>query len=202
MSAGPWAPLRRPLFRALWLAGLASNLGTWVQNVGAAWQMTSLAPEPFLVALVQAASNLPFFLLAIPAGALADVVDRRRLALFALAWLTAAAALLAALSFAGLVGPAALLALTFAIGIGSALLSPAFAAIIPELVPREEIEPAVSLGGISMIATPGGPFYDPEADNALFEALEKTVAQNGQRQLIRSIRCPASSRLPTGSCSS
>jgi MFS family permease len=152
MSAGPWAPLRRPTFRALWLAGLASNLGTWVQNVGAAWQMTSLAPEPLLVALVQAASNLPFFLLAIPAGALADVVDRRRLALFALAWLTAAASLLAALSFAGLVGPAALLALTFAIGVGSALLSPAFAAIIPELVPREEIEPAVSLGGISINA--------------------------------------------------
>ena len=152
MSAGPWSPLRRPVFRALWIAGLASNLGTWVQNVGAAWLMTSLAPEPFVVSLVQAASNLPFFLLAVPAGALADVVDRRRLALVALAWLSASAALLAALSFAGMIGPAALLALTFAIGVGSALLAPAFAAIVPELVPREEIEPAVSLGGISMNA--------------------------------------------------
>ena len=152
MSAGPWSPLRRPVFRALWIAGLASNLGTWVQNVGAAWLMTSLAPEPFVVALVQAASNLPFFLLAIPAGALADVVDRRRLALVALAWLSASSALLAGLSFAGAIGPAALLALTFAIGVGSALLAPAFAAIVPELVPREEIEPAVSLGGISMNA--------------------------------------------------
>jgi MFS family permease len=152
MSAGPWSPLRRPVFRALWIAGLASNLGTWVQNVGAAWLMTSLAPEPFVVALVQAASNLPFFLLAIPAGALADVVDRRRLALVALAWLSASSALLAGLSFAGAIGPAALLALTFAIGVGSALLAPAFAAIVPELVPREEIEPAVSLGGISINA--------------------------------------------------
>jgi len=149
---GPWAPLRRPLFRALWIAGLASNVGTWVQNVGAAWLMTSLAPQPLVVALVQAASNLPFFLLALPAGALADVVDRRRLALFALGWLSLAAGLLAALALAGRVGPAALLWLTFAIGVGSALLSPAFAAIIPELVPREEIAPAVSLGGISMNA--------------------------------------------------
>jgi len=158
MSAGPWSPLRRPVFRALWIAGLASNLGTWIQNVGAAWLMTSLAPEPLIVALVQAASNLPFFLLAIPAGALADVVDRRRLALVALAWLTASATLLAGLSLAGFVGPSALLALTFAIGVGSALLSPAFAAILPELVPREEIEPAVSLNGISMnVARAAGP---------------------------------------------
>ena len=146
---GPWAPLRRATFRALWLASLASNLGTWIQNVGAAWLMTSLAPEPLVVALVQAAANLPFFLLAIPAGALADVVDRRHLALWALGWLTASAALLAALSLAGFVGPGALLGLTFAIGVGSALLAPAFAAILPELVPRDEIEPAVSLNGIA-----------------------------------------------------
>jgi MFS family permease len=147
---GAWAPLARPAFRALWIAGLASNLGTWIQNVGAAWLMTSLAPEPLEVSLVQVASSLPFFLLAIPAGALADVVDRRRLSLVALGWLTAAAALLSALTFADLAGPTTLLALTFALGIGSALLAPALAAIIPELVAREEIEPAVSLNSISM----------------------------------------------------
>ncbi|TMA22265.1 MAG: MFS transporter, partial [Deltaproteobacteria bacterium] len=148
----PWAPLRRPMFRALWIASLASNLGTWIQNVGAAWLMTTLAPDPLVVALVQVASSLPFFLLAIPAGALADVVDRRRLSLFALGWLTAATALLAGLSFANRAGPATLLGLTFAIGVGSALLAPALAAIIPDLVPREEIQPAVSLNGISMNA--------------------------------------------------
>jgi MFS family permease len=112
--------------------------------------MTSLAPTPLVVSLVQVASNLPFFLLAIPAGALADVVDRRRLALVALAWLSAAASLLAALTLSGWAGPATLLTLTFAIGVGSALLSPAFASIVPELVPREELEAAVSLNGISV----------------------------------------------------
>ena len=145
----PWAPLRRPIFRSLWIASLASNVGTWVQNVGAAWLMTSLTPDPLQVSLVQAASNLPFFLLALPAGALADVIDRRKLALAALAWLVATSAALAGLFYAGRVGPQALLGLTFAIGVGSALLSPAFAAIVPELVPREELEPAVSLNGIS-----------------------------------------------------
>ncbi len=154
----PWAPLRRPTFRALWIATLASNFGTWIQNVGAAWMMTALAPEPLTVALVQVASSLPFFVLAIPAGALADVVDRRRLSLVALGWLAATTALLAALSLADHAGPATLLGLTFMIGIGSALLAPALAAIIPDLVPREEIESAVSLNGISMnVARAAGP---------------------------------------------
>jgi MFS family permease len=157
-GANPWAPFRRPMFRALWTASLASNLGTWIQNVGAAWLMTSLAPEPLIVSLVQVASSLPFFLLAIPAGALADVVDRRRLTLWALGWLTAVTALLAGLAFADLTGPGALLAFTFAIGVGSALLGPALAAIIPDLVPRDEIQSAVSLNGISMnVARAAGP---------------------------------------------
>jgi len=153
-----WAPLRRATFRALWIAGLASNVGTWMQNVGAAWLMTSLAPTPFWVSMVQAASSLPFFLLAIPAGALADVVDRRRLLLASLAWLTACAAALAGLALADRIGPGGLLALTFAVGAGGALVSPAFLAIIPELVPREEIPAAVSLNGISMnLARAAGP---------------------------------------------
>jgi MFS family permease len=157
-SDDPWAPLRRRTFRALWIASLASNFGTWIQNVGAAWLMTSLAPEPLFVALVQVASSLPFFLLAIPAGALADVVDRRRFSLFALGWLVVTTALLAGLAFAGLTGPLALLGLTFAIGVGSALLGPALAAIIPDLVPRDQIASAVSLNGISMnVARAAGP---------------------------------------------
>jgi MFS family permease len=143
-------PLAHPVFRALWLAGLASNLGTWMQNVGAAWLMTSLAPSPVWVALVQAASNLPFFLLALPAGALADVVDRRRLLLVSLAGLTVSAAALGALTALGLAGPRALLGFTFAIGVGSTFLAPALLAILPELVPRGEIPAAVSLNGISM----------------------------------------------------
>src|SRR5512139_2356224 len=143
-APGPWAPLRRPVFRALWIAGLASNVGTWMQNVGAAWLMTSLAPTPFWVSMVQAASSLPFFLLALPAGALADVVDRRRLLLVALAWLALATLALAALALAERVTPGGLLALTFAIGVGSTFVAPALLAIVPELVPREEIPAAVS----------------------------------------------------------
>ncbi len=157
-APGPWSPLRRPVFRALWIAGLASNVGTWMQNVGAAWLMTSLEPTPFWVSMVQASSSLPFFFLAIPAGALADVVDRRRLLLVALAWLALMTAALAVLAFVEVVTPAGLLALTFAIGIGSAFAAPAFLAIIPELVPRGEIPAAVSLNGISMnLARAAGP---------------------------------------------
>jgi MFS family permease len=149
-QASAWAPLRRPLFRAIWMASLASNVGTWMQNVGAAWLMTSLAPTPLFVSLVQAASNFPFFLLALPAGALADVVDRRRLMLAAQAWLFGSAALLGALTLSGVAGPGTLLACTFAIGVGGAFTAPAFAAIVPELVTPDEIEAAVSLNGISM----------------------------------------------------
>ncbi len=81
-SGSAWSPLRAPLFRALWIATVISNVGTWMQNVGAAWFMMSLSPSPTLVALVQAATSLPVFLVGLPAGALADIVDRRRLLLY------------------------------------------------------------------------------------------------------------------------
>ena len=76
-----WAPLSHPVFRALWIASLVSNIGTWMQNVGAAWAMTSLSPSPLMVALVQSATSLPVFVVGLPAGAIADIVDRRRLLL-------------------------------------------------------------------------------------------------------------------------
>ncbi|MGE5233084.1 MAG: MFS transporter, partial [Acidobacteriota bacterium] len=77
-AVSAWAPLRQPAFRALWIASVASNVGTWMHEVGAGWLMTSLAPSPVMVSLVQAATSLPMFLLALPAGVLADLVDRRR----------------------------------------------------------------------------------------------------------------------------
>src|SRR5215468_3194461 len=104
-EASAYAPLRQPVFRALWIASLVSNLGTWVQNVGAGWLMTGLTPSPLMVALVQAATTLPVFLLALPAGALADVIDRRRLLLAAQSWMLASAALMGALMLAGIVTP-------------------------------------------------------------------------------------------------
>src|SRR5438477_12794966 len=96
VRSSAYAPLRRSLFRWLWIASLASNVGTWMQNVGAAWLMTELSASVLMVALVQAATNLPFFVLAVPAGALADIVDRRRLLLVAQSWMLMVAVALAA----------------------------------------------------------------------------------------------------------
>src|SRR5262245_37420313 len=107
-----YGPLRHRLFRWLWIASIASNIGTGMQNVGAAWLMTELCESSLLVGLVQTATNLPVFILALPAGALADIVDRRRLLLISQTWMLLMAAALAALAFAGLMTPWLLLALT------------------------------------------------------------------------------------------
>ncbi|HYZ34733.1 MAG TPA: MFS transporter, partial [Crenalkalicoccus sp.] len=141
-------PLRHGTFRTLWLATLASNIGTWVQNTGAGWLMTSLDPSPLMVSLVQAASMLPVFLLGLLAGALADIVDRRLFLIGAQLWVLAMGLLLAALTAAGVLGPWGLLALTFAIGAGAAMNFPAWAATTPELVPREDLVGAIALNGI------------------------------------------------------
>lgn len=146
--ASAWTPLRQPLFRALWIAAVASNVGTWMQDVGSTWLMTSLSRSPLTVALMQTASSLPFFLLALPAGALADVVDRRRLLLLAQGWMLAAAAVMGALTLAHVMTPGWLLALTFTLGLGSAMNGPAWQAITPDLVSREELASAVALGGV------------------------------------------------------
>src|SRR5262249_46356729 len=116
--ATAWTPLRQPLFRALWVAPVVSNVGTWMQDVSSSWLMTSLSPSPLLVALMQTAASLPVFLLALPAGALADVVDRRRLLIGAQAWMVLAAALLGALTLIDLISPWSLLAITFLLGLG------------------------------------------------------------------------------------
>lgn len=143
-----WSPLRQPVFRALWMASAVSSIGTWMHDVGAAWLMTSLSPSPFLVALMQAASSLPFFLLALPAGAIADVVDRRKMLLFTQSWMLVVAALLGVLTVTGITTPWILLVLTFALSVGSAMNMPVWQAIVPELVAKEELSSAVTLSGI------------------------------------------------------
>ena len=100
-GASPWSPLRRAVFRAVWIAAITSNIGTWMQSVGAAWLMTSLTPSPLLVALMQTAASLPVFLVGLPAGALADVVDRRRLLLVTESWLLLVALALGVLTSVG-----------------------------------------------------------------------------------------------------
>lgn len=153
-----WGPLVQPLFRALWLAAVASNIGTWMHNVGADWLMTTLAPSPLMVGLMQTAENAPLFLLALPAGALADIVDRRRLLLFTQTWMLVSAVALGLLTLFGLTTPGVLLLLIFSLGLGAALNAPAWQAIVPELVPRSELSAAVSLNSVAFnIARAAGP---------------------------------------------
>ena len=116
-----WKPLAHPLFRAIWLASVASQIGTWIHDVGAAWLMTSLSPSPFMVSLVQAATALPLFLLASPAGALADIVDRRRMLIGTQIWMCATALALAVSTALGLTGPVVLLLFTIALSVGAAV---------------------------------------------------------------------------------
>jgi MFS family permease len=153
-----WSPLRHAIFRWLWIASVASNVGTWFQNVGASWMMTTLSPSPALVALVQAATSLPMFLLSLPAGAVADVLDRRRLLILTQGWMTAAAFGLWAFTAAGATTPWILLGFTFLLGLGAALNGPAWQASIPEMVEREDLPAAVTLGSIGFnIARALGP---------------------------------------------
>ena len=144
----PFAPLAFGLFRALWIASIVSNIGTWMQNVGAGWLMTELNPSPLYVALIQTATSLPVFLLGIPAGAAADLFDRRRLLIFTQAFMTFAAGVLGWLTVIGKASAIALLLSTFALGIGSTLNNPAWQAIIPELVPRRDLPQAISLNSV------------------------------------------------------
>ena len=145
-----WAPLRIRVYRALWIAQLTSNVGTWMQTVGAQWLMGSLTDDPLMVALIQTAMTLPIFLVGFPAGALGDVFDRRRVLLASQSFMLVSAALLAALTFGDGVTPWLLLGLTFALGLGQALTAPSWQAIQPQLVGRELIPQAAALGSTSM----------------------------------------------------
>ena len=145
MSA--WSPLQYRVYRALWIALLASNIGTWMQAVGAAWLMVQLNAAPTVVALVQTATYLPVVLVGVAAGAAADLIERRRLLIVTQTFMLVAAGALAVLSALGLVTPLSLLALTFALGLGATFNFPAWQALQPELVPPEELRQAVTLGG-------------------------------------------------------
>jgi MFS family permease len=143
-----WSPLRVPTFRNLLIADVLSDIGTFMQSVGAAWLMVSFGAGPMYVALTQTASSLPFFVVALPAGSVGDIVDRRRLILFTEVWMAGIASLLAALTIAGAMTPWLLLAFTFAISAGDALETPTWRAILPELVPRSDLAAASALNGI------------------------------------------------------
>ena len=147
-SSSLWRPLRVPTFRHLMVADVISDIGTFMQSVGAAWLMVSLGAGPAFVALTQTASSLPFFLLALPAGSAGDIFDRRKLVLATESWMMGVALLLAALTIGGLMTPWLLLVLTFALSAGDAFETPTWRAILPELVAKDDLAAASALNGI------------------------------------------------------
>lgn len=149
-ASSAFEPLRHATFRLLWIATVIGNIGTWIRDVASGWAMTGLSTSPLLIALVQAMGSLPLFLIAVPAGALADLFDRRRLLLVTQLWLGGTSLLLAMLAATGSLGTHSLLALTFAGGVGAALMAPTWQAIVPELVPRSQLRAAVALNSLGV----------------------------------------------------
>jgi MFS family permease len=149
----PWAPLRQPVFRMLWSVWLTANICMWMNDVAAAWMMTSLTTSPVMVALVQSASTLPVFFLGVPSGALADILDRRKYFIVTQFWVAAVGVLLCLATLSGQMSAALLLLLTFANGIGLAMRWPVFSAVIPELIARPQLPAALALNGIAMNAS-------------------------------------------------
>ncbi len=145
-----WSPFAHPAFVVLWTATVISNVGTWMHDVASGWLMTSLSPSPLMVAMVQAATTLPVFLFALPAGAFADLVDRRRLLIAVMACLAVATFALGAMVQSDLVTPALLLSFTFLSGAGAAFVAPAWQAIVPQLVPASKLQPAVALNSVGI----------------------------------------------------
>jgi MFS family permease len=153
-----WSPLAHPLFRAVWIASAASHIGSYMTDVGQGWLMSSLTPSPLVVSLLLTAESLPFFALGLPAGALADIVDRRRLLIITQVAMAVAVGALAVVTFTGVVTPWMLLALAFGLGIATALNDPAWHAVIPELLPPDELAAGVTLSGVGVnVARTVGP---------------------------------------------
>ena len=149
-SVSTWSPLRIGVFRALWIAVLVANIGTWMQTVGAQWLLVQLPHAAILVALVQTADFLPDVLFGLAGGALADVFDRRRLLIVVQLTMAFVGCVLTILTFAGQMPPALLLVFTFALGCSSVFTNPAYQSLVPELVPRDQLRAASALGSISV----------------------------------------------------
>jgi MFS family permease len=157
-AVSSWAPLRLPVFRMLWIAVLAGNVGTWMQTVGAQWLVVHEPSAATWVSLVQTATMLPVLLLALPSGTLADRFDRRRLLLGVQLTLCLIGLTLTLLTVLGRMPPPLLLVFTFLLGVGQALTLPTWQAVIPEVVPRDELPAASALGAVNTnLARSAGP---------------------------------------------
>ena len=143
-----WLSLRNPVFRRLWLAGVVSSCCVSAHDMAATWVMNTLNPSPLLLALLSSAASLPFFLLTLPAGAFADMVDRRKLLCVMHLWLALAAGGLATLAWLKLLNPSIILAAVFLLGVGFACNAPAWSSVVADVVTKEELPSAVTLGGV------------------------------------------------------
>ena len=142
----------------MWSAYVLANVGVWIQTVGAAWLMTTLTSDALPVALVQTATTLPALVIGLPAGSLGDRVDRRRLVLATQAWMVVSVTVLAGLTLLGLMTPWLVLVFTFALGAGSAVSSPTWAALLPDVVSRPQVPTAISMNSAGFnIARAVGP---------------------------------------------
>jgi MFS family permease len=148
-----WAPLKNRVFTMLWLAWMTSNICMWMNDVAASWMMTDLAASPTLIALIQTASNLPVFLLGLPSGAFADILNRKKYFMATQIWIALNAAVLCFMTFTNSLNAPLLLFLTFTNGIGLAMRWPVFAAIVPDIVKREQLPSALALNGVAMNAS-------------------------------------------------
>ncbi|MBN9463410.1 MAG: MFS transporter [Burkholderiales bacterium] len=152
-STAAWAPLADPVFRMLWVVWIAANTCMWMNDVAAAWLMTTLVASPVMVALVQTASTMPVFLLGLPSGALADILDRRRYFVATQFWVAGTASILSLAIISDAINPTLLLLLTFLNGIGLAMRWPVYSAIVPELVSRAQLPAALALNGVATNAS-------------------------------------------------
>ena len=145
-----WIPLKNRIFRNLWVASLLSGSAVSAYDMAATWLMNTMTPSPLLLSLMSTFATLPFFLFTLPAGVLADMFDRRKLLCFMNLWLAMVAAGLAIVSWIGLANPYLILGTVFLLGIGFAFNAPAWTAIIPEVVTKEDLPSATTLGGLQL----------------------------------------------------
>jgi MFS family permease len=150
VSSSPWSPLKIRTFKWLWLATLVSNIGTWMHEAGAGWLITTLTESPVVVALLQTATTLPAFFILLPSGALSDIFDRRKYLITGNTGMAVVAVTIGFLTLTGLINQWSLLTLTLLMGMGTAMIMPTWQSIIPEVVPRSELQSAIGLNTMGM----------------------------------------------------
>src|ERR1700735_2872273 len=150
VAAPAGSPFRHKAFAVIWIATVVSNIGSWMYSIASGWLMTNLDPNAFIVSMVQVANSLPMFLFAIPAGALADIVNQRRFLIVGEATITLVSAAFAALVWLHLITPVTLLLFSFIVAVGSAMTAPAWQAVVAKLVPRQDLPSAVAANSVGI----------------------------------------------------